>query len=75
MKKILNILVLFPLLTFAQVGINTTTPKAALDVESTNNGMLIPRVQLTSDLDSTTVVNPNAGLLEWNKMEFNFRIF
>lgn len=71
MKKILTLLLVFPFLSLAQVGINTTAPKAALDVESTNNGMLIPRVQLTSTLDATTVVNPNTGPLETSTLVYN----
>ena len=71
MKKILTLLFLLPLLSIAQVGVNTTTPKAALDVESTNNGLLIPRVQLTSILDNTTIVNPNLGPLETSTLVYN----
>jgi hypothetical protein len=70
MKKILFIL-FFPMLTLAQVGVNTTVPKGALDVESTNNGVLIPRVQLTSILDNTTIVNPNLGALETSTLVYN----
>lgn len=47
--------------TTAQVGISTTTPEAALDVTSTDSGVLIPRVALTSTGDVTTVTNPNGG--------------
>ena len=64
-------LLLFPMVTFAQVGINTTAPKAALDVESTNNGVLIPRVQLTSILDNTSVINPNTGPLVTSTLVYN----
>lgn len=72
MKKITIIICcLFTLVSFSQVGINTTTPKAALDVESTNNGILIPRVQLTSTLDITTVINPNVGPLEISTLVYN----
>lgn len=71
MKKILTLLLLLPLLSIAQVGVNTTTPRAALDVESTNNGVLIPRVQLTSILDNITIVNPNAGPLETSTLVYN----
>lgn len=71
MRKLLSLIILFPLLSLAQVGVNTTTPKAALDVESSNNGILIPRVQLTSALDITTVVNPNLGPLETSTMVYN----
>ncbi|HBY67659.1 MAG: hypothetical protein CMC07_04955 [Flavobacteriaceae bacterium] len=47
--------------SFAQVGISTTTPEAALDVTSSNNGILIPRVALTSITSAGPVVNPNGG--------------
>lgn len=47
--------------SFAQVGIGNITPQAALDISSTNSGLLIPRVALTSITDATTVTNPNTG--------------
>jgi len=55
----------------AQIGIGTTTPAGALDVTSTTNGVLIPRVALTSKAVSAPVVNPQggpltAGTLIWN---------
>lgn len=71
MKKTLLLLFIIPQLICAQVGINTTAPKGALDVESTNNGVLIPRVQLTSILDNTTIINPNAGPLETSTLVYN----
>jgi len=61
----------FPYTLLSQVGVNTTAPKAALDVESTNSGVLIPRVQLTSIIDNTTVVNPNFGALETSTLVYN----
>jgi len=45
----------------AQVGIGTTSPNAQLDIESTTNGILIPRVALTSKATNVPVVNPNGG--------------
>ena len=71
MRKLNVLIILIPFLSLAQVGVNTTIPKAALDVESANSGMLIPRVQLTSVLDVTTVVNPNLGPLETSTMVYN----
>jgi hypothetical protein len=71
MKKILTLVLLLPFLSMAQVGVNTTNPKAALDIESTNNGVLIPRVQLTSILDNITVINPNLGPLEISTLVYN----
>ncbi len=67
---------LFSLLFFlgyslcAQVGIGTTTPEAALDITSTN-GILIPRVSLTSLSDVVTVVNPNGGALSESTLVYN----
>ena len=63
-------LLLFNLLFFvgnfamAQVGIDTNTPSAnaALDVKSTNKGLMLPRVN-----DTTLVSSPSAGLVIFNK--------
>ncbi|HQW69770.1 MAG TPA: hypothetical protein PLH25_08885 [Flavobacterium sp.] len=71
MKKILTLLLLLPFLSFAQVGVNTTTPNAMLDIVSTENGILIPRVQLTSILDNTTIVNPNSGAVTTSTLVYN----
>lgn len=49
MKKLLIILLGVPFLSLAQVGINTTTPEAMLDIVSEYDGALIPR------LDDTTI--------------------
>lgn len=67
-------LFLFPIVAFAQVGVNTTAPKAALDVESTNNGVLIPRVALSSITDAATVVNPAGGALTTSTLVYNTAI-
>lgn len=54
--------------TYAQVGIGTTTPNASamLDITSTNSGLLIPRVALTSTADVTTIASPVTSLLVYN---------
>ena len=55
--------------SYAQIGIQTNTPDAssALDIVSTNKGLLIPRVTLTSNLNnSSPVTNPATGLLVFN---------
>lgn len=48
----------------AQLGINTTNPKAALEIKSSNSGLLVPRVS-TSDVNNTTpgliIFNTDAG--------------
>ena len=65
MKKLLLFAALLvTALSFSQVGIGTTTPKASaqLDVTSTNKGFLPPR--LTYD-QKTAIDSPVAGLLIW----------
>lgn len=63
----------FSLLTFAQnnIGIGTATPNAsaALDVTSTNKGMLIPR--LTS-AQRTAIASPATGLLVFDATTESF---
>lgn len=50
------------------VGINTVQPhpSAALDIVSTNKGLLIPRVALQSLSDNTTIPDPATALLLYN---------
>lgn len=52
----------------AQVGIGTTTPhsSSALEIKSTNSGILIPRINLVSLADSNTISNPQESLLIYN---------
>ncbi len=56
-------------ITHSQVGINTSTPSsgALLDINASDGGFLIPRVELTGT-DDTTTITPNAttGLLVYN---------
>ena len=49
-------------------GIGTTTPNssAALDITSSNKGLLPPRVALTGITDVTTIPSPAVGLLIYN---------
>jgi hypothetical protein len=75
-KKIITLLVLVCSLTsMAQVGIGTTTPNASakLDITSTTQGFLPPRVALTGTTDVSTIKNnagtavtPATGLLIYN---------
>jgi hypothetical protein len=58
--------------SFAQVGIGTTAPAGALDITSTTNGILVPRVSLTSKATTAPIVNPVTGLAPVNgTMVFN----
>ena len=47
--------------TFAQVGIGTTSPEGALDIQSTKGGLVIPRVNLISVLDVSTITDMKGG--------------
>lgn len=47
----------------AQVGIGTVEPEGILDVESTTQGIVFPRVVLTSTIVEAPVVNPNGSNL------------
>ena len=56
---------------YSQVGIGTTNPNGALEINSSTNGVLVSNVALTSRNVSTPVVNPTgsailAGTLIWN---------
>lgn len=73
MKKIFffTIAILANLNIVAQVGIGTTSPAGALDVSSTTNGFIPPRVALTATNVAAPVVNPQggslvAGTVVWN---------
>ena len=61
-------LLLGSLLWAQSVGIGTSTPDASarLEVSSTNQGVLIPRVSLTSATDAATIPNPATSLLVYN---------
>ncbi|WP_130736397.1 hypothetical protein [Flavobacterium sp. J27] len=48
---------------FSQVGIGTTTPNGALEITSTTQGIVPPRVALTASNVSAPVVNPQGGAL------------
>ncbi|MFC4817545.1 hypothetical protein [Flavobacterium sp. GCM10023249] len=67
MKKILFI-ILFPLVSYSQVGINTTTPDASsmLDITSNDKGLLIPRISIPNLNASAPVTTPAVSLLVYN---------
>ena len=68
MKSVLYSLIIFAMSfsLHAQVGIGTTTPNGALEITSSNNGLLIPRVALISTTDITTVVTGTESELVYN---------
>ncbi len=45
----------------AQVGIGTNTPRGMLDVNSSTQGIVFPRVALTATNVEAPVINPNGG--------------
>jgi PA14 domain len=47
--------------TYSQVGIQTTSPQAQLDIIATNRGLLIPRVALTALNTELPITNPQGG--------------
>lgn len=71
------VLMFFTLLvgsSFSQVGIGTTAPTGALDVTSTTNGMVIPRVTLTSLSVAAPVVNPQGGVITVGTLVYNIAV-
>ena len=53
---------------FQKVGTNPTiiNSSAVLEVESSNKGVLLPRVALTGTVDVTTILSPTASMLVYN---------
>ncbi len=77
MKKItlliIHLIVLFltSVITFAQVGINTTDPKGILDINSTTLGVVYPNVNLIATDDPSPVVNPQGGSIVEGTVVYN----
>lgn len=72
MKKSTTLLAIFiSVLSYAQIGVNTLTPNGMLDVTSTTNGFLIPRVALTANNVAAPVVNPQGGALVTSTLVYN----
>lgn len=68
---IIGLLLLIPAISFAQIGIGTTSPNASsiLDVNSTTKGVLLPSVNLTSntmDLDANGSTTQPVGMIVYN---------
>lgn len=67
-KAVLFAFIGLPLGYAQSVGIGTSTPNpsARLDIVSSNQGILVPRVSLTSVTDAVTIPNPAPSLLVYN---------
>lgn len=77
MKRIFtkkNTLVLFAFLSFyysySQVGIGTTTPRGAVDIASTTQGLVFPNVALVNTI-TETAVNPQGGSIPTGTVVYN----
>ena len=72
-KNIIPVLFLIFLFNIsgAQVGIETSAPKAALDIDAPDSGVLLPRIDLLTVTDATSVINPDGGALVDGTMVWN----
>jgi hypothetical protein len=61
--KFSTILLLSIISTYSQVGIGTTTPRGALEINSNTTGVVFPQVTLTAANVALPVTNPNGGAL------------
>ncbi|MCG2610620.1 hypothetical protein LZZ90_03770 [Flavobacterium sp. SM15] len=68
---ILSASLLFLSTVNAQVGIGTTTPRGALDINSSTSGFVPPQVSLTSLIVAAPVVNPQGGALARGTIVWN----
>ncbi len=71
MKCLALAIFLISSVSFSQVGINTATPNALLDVNSTSQGILIPRVALVNTTQELPVTNPASGSLVNGTLVYN----
>ncbi len=70
-NTVLLLLVLTPVVSFSQIGIGTTEPEGMLDLESTQNGLVYPRVALVKTNQQLPVINPNGGNLVEGTVVYN----
>tara|TARA_R110000850_G_scaffold109659_1_gene222756 strand:- start:25875 stop:26591 length:717 start_codon:yes stop_codon:yes gene_type:complete len=71
MKPSLSLLSLFfivPFFAFSQVGIGTTapSPSSILDINASDKGVLLPRVDLGDLSTASPINNPEKSLMLWN---------
>ena len=56
---------------YGQVGISTTSPQAALDIDVNTSGLLPPRVKLVKTDQASPIINPNGGDLVDGTIVYN----
>lgn len=71
MKKLVFIFLIVCSYSYSQVGVNTTTPQGALDVSSTTDGLLIPRVALTMTTSASPLTSPVVSEIVYNTATVN----
>jgi hypothetical protein len=69
-KKILLLILFVGNQMFSQVGIGTTTPRGAVDIFSTTQGFVLPKVSLTSTIIQTAI-NPQGGIIPAGTLVYN----
>lgn len=71
MKTKIILFLLFTNYFFSQVGVGTTNPQGALDINNSTQGLLPPRVGLTATNLASPVINPAGGVLPAGTIVFN----
>ena len=68
MKNIIYILIILPFFSLAQVGIGTTNPNinAALEIATTDKGLLLPRLNLSNTTSAAPLTAHVSGMLVYN---------
>ena len=60
------LLVLFTTVSNAQIGIGTISPNGVLDITSTTDGLIIPRIALTITTNALPLTSPTTSELAYN---------
>ncbi len=69
-KKLLLLLLFVANQMMSQVGIGTTSPRGAVDISSTTQGLVLPKVSLTSTYIQTAL-NPQGGIIPAGTLVYN----
>ena len=69
-KTFLILGICFSTVSIAQVGVDTTTPRGALDVSSTTQGIVFPNVALVN-INTQTAINPQGGAIPAGTVVYN----